>query len=197
MSEGAGDATRVSSLRRRALDAARKLLDEGGPEALQLRAIAAQIGSGVASLYYHFADKETLLAALAVEGFQELETRMLRTMARGRHPTRIAAASAAYLGFMQKNLPLYALMYSEPILAGSAAVRAAEQSAFAAFARSLDGDARIPPERAEEVALTCWALGRGIAAHILASGEKDPDAARALAEKVLRGFNFLLASRFA
>ncbi len=192
-----GAAAPTATLRRRALDAARVLLETRGAEALQLRAIAAEIGSGVASLYYHFADKDALLAALAIEGFQELEARMVRAIGNGRYPTPVASASAAYLGFMQRNLPLYALMYAERTLAGSAAVRAAEQSAFAAFARSLDGDDRFPPERREEIAFTCWSLGRGIAANILASGETDPAAARALAEKALRGFNFLLSHRIA
>ncbi|HEX2558901.1 TetR/AcrR family transcriptional regulator [Phenylobacterium sp.] len=182
---------RVASLRSRGLDAARKLLEEGGPEALHLRAIAGEIGCGVASLYYHFAHKDALLAALAIEGFRELQVRMEKAMESGRYPRRIDAASAAYLRFMHANLPLYALMHSERTLQGSEAVRAAEQGAFASFRRSLEGDARVPAERLDDIALTCWALGRGIAATILASGETDPAAARALAEKVLRGFNFL------
>lgn len=188
-----GAAAPPASLRRRALDAARALLAAGGPEALQLRLIAAEIGCGVASLYYHFADKDALLAALAIEGFQELEARMNRAIGSGRYPTRIGSASAAYLGFMQRNLPLYALMYAERTLAGSAEVRAAEQSAFAAFTRAFEGDERFPPERCEDIALTFWSLGRGIAANILASGETDPEAAGALAERTLRGFNFLLS----
>ncbi|HEY9217151.1 MAG TPA: TetR/AcrR family transcriptional regulator, partial [Phenylobacterium sp.] len=171
--------------------------ETGGPEALQLRTIAGEIGCGVASLYYYFADKDALLAAVAIEGFGELTARIERSLASGRYARPVDAASAAYLGFMQKNLPLYALMHAERTLQGSEAVREAEQGAFGAFTRAMRDDARIPAERVDDIALTCWALGRGIASIILARGEQDPAQARRLAEQITGGFNFLLSSRFA
>jgi AcrR family transcriptional regulator len=38
-----------------------ELVDEGGPDALTMRAVAARLGSGVMSLYRHVPDRETLL----------------------------------------------------------------------------------------------------------------------------------------
>lgn len=38
-----------------------ELIDEGGPDALTMRAVAARLGSGVMSLYRHVPDRETLL----------------------------------------------------------------------------------------------------------------------------------------
>ena len=55
-----------ATLRRRALDAAQTLLEEGGIEGLHLRLIADKADSAVASLYYHFADKDALLTELAI-----------------------------------------------------------------------------------------------------------------------------------
>jgi AcrR family transcriptional regulator len=53
------------------LDAADKLLDEGGVEAVSLREAARRAGVSAMAPYRHFADKEALLAALATRGFRE------------------------------------------------------------------------------------------------------------------------------
>ena len=185
------------SLRRRVLDAARALLEESGAEGLHLRTIAARVGNGVATLYHHFADKNALLAALAIEGWQELTRAIDQAMASGKFPHRIDAASRAFLAFIHRNPQLYALMQTEQALAANDAVRAAERAAFATFQTSFEGDDRVPAERVEEVSLTIWVLGRGIASAVLMHGEDDPGAAGRLVAKVISGFAFLLSPRFA
>lgn len=183
-----------ASLRRRALDAARGLVDKAGAEALQLRLIAAEVGSGVASLYYHFANKDALLAAVAVEGWRELTGKIERDRASGRFPHQIDAASAALLSFIRRHPHLYALMQTEPGLAKHPAVREAEHQAFEAFQAALHGDDRIPPDRIEDIARLFWVLGRGIASAV--HREDDTAAADRLVQTVLRGFGFLLSPRY-
>lgn len=181
------------TLRRRALDAALSLVDRGGAEALQLRLIAAEVGSGVASLYYHFANKDALLAAVAVEGWRELAQKIERAMAGGKFPRQIDAASAALLAFIRRRPHLYALMQTEPSLAGNLTVREAEQRAFEAFQSSLHGDDRAPPDRVEDIARVFWVLGRGIASTV--HMQEDTASAERLERAVLRGLAFLLAPR--
>jgi AcrR family transcriptional regulator len=183
------------TLRRRALDAARGLVDREGVEALQLRLIASEVGSGVASLYYHFANKDALLAAVAVEGWEDLRRRIERAVASDRFPHRIDAASAALLSFIRRHPHLYALMQTEPSLLGQPAVRAAEQRAFEAFQNSLRGDDRAPADRVQDIAHLCWVLGRGIAS--AARRAEDAGEAERLVQSVLRGFAFLLSPRLA
>ena len=185
------------SLRRRVLDAARTLLEESGADGLHLRTIAARVGNGVATLYHHFADKNALLAALAIEGWQELTRAIDQAMASGKFPHRIDAASRAFLTFIHRNPQLYALMQTEQALAANDAVRAAERAAFATFRTSFEGDDRVPAERVEEVSLTIWVLGRGIASAVLMQGEDAPGATGRLVDKVISGFAFLLSPRFA
>jgi AcrR family transcriptional regulator len=55
----------VSSTRDRLIDAAAKLLDEGGPAAVTLREVGRLAGVSHNAPYKHFADKENLLAAVA------------------------------------------------------------------------------------------------------------------------------------
>lgn len=181
----------AGTLRRRALDAARSLVGKGGAEALQLRLIAAEVGSGVASLYYHFANKDALLAAVAVDGWRELTEKIERARASGRFPHQIDAASAALLTFIRRNPHLYALMQTEPSLSGNLAVRAAEQQALEVFQSAVRDDHRAPPDRAEDIALVFWVLGRGIASAV--HRQEDPAAAERLEQAVLRGFAFLLS----
>lgn len=183
--------TSPGTLRRRALEAARRLVDKGGADALQLRLIAAEVGSGVASLYYHFANKDALLAAVAVEGWRELAQAIERSMASGRFQRRIDAASAALLTFIRRRPHLYALMQIEPNLP----VREAEQRAFEVFQSSLLGDDRAPPDRVEDIARVFWVLGRGIALSV--HMQEDMDSAERLEQAVLRGLAFLLSPRSA
>ncbi len=182
------------SLRRRALDAARGLVDKGGSEALQLRLVAAEVGSGVASLYYHFANKDALLAAVAIEGSRELTQKIERARASGRFPHQIDAASAALLTFIRRHPHLYALMQTEPGLSHDPAVREAGQQAFEALRNGLNGDDRVPPDRIEEVARLIWVLGHGIASVV--HMEDDAATAERLVQTVLRGFAFLLSPRY-
>jgi AcrR family transcriptional regulator len=185
-----------SSLRTRALEAARALLEEGGVEALHLRTIAGRIESGVASLYYHFGDKEGLLAALALEGYWRLNAALREALTDPRFGRPIDAVSSAYLRFLQGNLQLYALMHSKELLASRPEMRQAEQESLRSFEAALGQDERVPPERVEDIALACWVLGRGMADLILARGPPDPRYAREVVEKVVRGFGYLLSPEF-
>ena len=185
-----------ATLRRRALDAARPLLEEAGVEGLHLRLIADKAGSAVASLYYHFADKDELLTELAIQGWRDLAAKIAKAMERGASSHRVEDASSAYLRFIQAHPQLYALMQSRSVLTGDADARAAEQKAYGVFRSSLDGDDRVPAAQVESVSLLLWVLGRGIAAAMLTEGDQNSDAATRLRMKVLSGFAFLLSPGF-
>jgi AcrR family transcriptional regulator len=68
---GAGEGPRD-----RLLDAAIRLLEEGGPEALQARKLAAQIGASTMAVYTHFGGMGQLINAIAREGFARLSRRL-------------------------------------------------------------------------------------------------------------------------
>ncbi len=190
-------ATRIGSVRRMALDAARALLEESGPDALHLRAIAASTGTGVSTLYHYFADKNALLSALAIEGFRELGEAMTAAMVSGDYPRRVDAAGAAYIGFLYGNLKLYALMHAESVLAANEDVRTAERAAFTTYQSSLIDEAGIPADKIEELSLVGWTLGRGTASVILSQGEVSPEEARLLAQKIFSGLQQLVSIRVA
>ncbi|HEY3800916.1 MAG TPA: TetR/AcrR family transcriptional regulator [Caulobacteraceae bacterium] len=183
------EAVAIGNLRQRALRAAQALLEANGEAATSLRAIAAELGTGVGSLYYHFANKDALLAELAINGFAELSRWM--EMAANAPPggrTRFNAAGHAYLGFTRHRPALYALMYNERILAGHDGVRRAEADAFEIYRRSLEGHG-IGETEIADVALAFWALGRGMAAISCTRGQ--PGVAKDIAWRAMRGLQAL------
>lgn len=179
------------SPRQRALRAAHRLLETHGEEGLSLRAIAADMGAGTGSLYYYFANKDALLAELAADGFRELRRWLLMAAKNEGGRTPFHACADAYLGFTRRRPTLYALMYNERILANHEVAQVAEAEAFAAFKTSLTGFG-VPAERTEDVALTFWALGRGIASISSAAKPAGPGAAKALVRRVLSGLDILI-----
>jgi AcrR family transcriptional regulator len=191
----------VGNVRNRLLAAAKTILEREGRDHLQLRAIAARIGVSAPTVYYHYADKRSLLAALAREGFSALRAALEHADAGETGGAGLRAISAAYLGFVDEHPALYRLMYelrdSEP----SAEVVAAEEGALNAMrqavARTLSKTA--PDEAAETMAEALWAFGRGAAAVGLARGRCSGGAALAWIPQALLGLallypNSLLAS---
>ncbi|MCG8916309.1 TetR/AcrR family transcriptional regulator [Actinokineospora sp. PR83] len=72
-------ATRAESAaatRRALLDAAAELLDLGGPEAVTLREVGARAGVTRGAPYRHFADKDSLLTAVAAESWERIGDRV-------------------------------------------------------------------------------------------------------------------------
>ncbi len=58
------------------LAAAERAVDEGGPEALSVRGIAAEVGTTTRAVYSLFGSKDGLIAALGVEAFEFLRAEL-------------------------------------------------------------------------------------------------------------------------
>jgi AcrR family transcriptional regulator len=87
-------------LRRALLDAAFRLVDEQGVDALSLRELARRLGVSHAAPGHHFPDRLALLVAMAVEGFDRLADGMeAAAAAHAPGEARMAAVGEAYLRF--------------------------------------------------------------------------------------------------
>lgn len=145
------------------LDAAGAVLEADGLEALSLREVARRAGVSTAAPYHHFADKQALLVALAIDGFGDLEAALVRTTAKVKSSrARLQAVADGYLRFAKQRPALYQLMFS-PLLAG--ARRAGPL--FEASQRALSvlrGAVLSGKKGADGVdVLLAWALGHGVA----------------------------------
>ena len=66
---------------RRILDATERRLIDGGPEAVRLQDIAADVGISHPGILHHFGSRERLLAALAKRAIGNLERELLAILA--------------------------------------------------------------------------------------------------------------------
>lgn len=120
----------AAATRRALLDDAAELLDSGGPAAVTLREVGARAGVSRGAPYRHFADKESLLTAVAAEGWERIRERMgaLREDP-GLAPADALRAALLLLVEANRRQPyLYQLMFTPPAGDPAAVVRAAQRS---------------------------------------------------------------------
>ncbi len=185
------EAIRVGGLRGRAIDVALKMVETRGAEDINLRELAADLGTGQASLYYHFANKDALMAELAVEGFRRLRTAFAAALADRRDRSPLHACGDAYLKFARTHPRLYRVMYAERILTNHPVARRAEVAAFAMFAEGISPGEASDSDLADR-AMALWAFGRGTAALTLSALDGDDPPPRELSRQIVRGLESLM-----
>lgn len=126
------------SLREALLTEGRRLLVDRGPEAVTLRELARRTGVSHAAPSRHFADRDALLAALAAEGFGELEQRLREAARRDDLVERLTGYARAHVRFAIDNGPLVALMFSRRPAPGEPDAEAAQR--FYALGAELLGE---------------------------------------------------------
>ena len=99
-------------LRRALIEAARRILENEGPGALSLRAVAREAKVSPAAPYHHFKDKGELLQAVAHEGWEALGDVMEEGRNKAETPRdRMSAIGVGYVQFARDNPALYRVMY--------------------------------------------------------------------------------------
>jgi AcrR family transcriptional regulator len=94
------------------LAAAIKQLEQDGLDALSMRSLASTLGVAPGAIYRYYADRATLEAAIANEGFR-LMYAALKTAANGREPLEaLRRAARAYLSFARTRPALYQVIMS-------------------------------------------------------------------------------------
>lgn len=169
-------------LRPALLRAAARALEEEGPAALSLRELARRAGVSHNAPYRHFAGREALLAALAVDGF-------------GRLGEALAGASRrdmgeAYVRFAIEHPQLFRLMFGGHL---SFSRHGDLARAAASPYRALVDAFRAEPSIAdpEKAAAAAWSLVHGLS-HLLLDGHFPSQAAHrtAFVRDVLRAVRF-------
>ena len=142
-------------------ESARAILEEEGLEALSLRSVARRAGVSHAAPYRHYANREALLAAVAVEGLARLHAELSQAgAAPGDKPERIVQLGAAYLRFACRHAGLMRLIFGSELRNRSGFPGLAEATAAIgeAVGRALGDPA---------AGLGAWAAMHGLAMLIL------------------------------
>lgn len=173
-------------LRGALIAAALAILEEGGdPAALSLREAARRAGVSAMAPYRHFVDKEALLAAVAMVGFERLGV-ALREADRSKIPIEaLVGQGVAYVAFACANPSLFRLMFGTALAARHGEVSTTGDSAYAVMANRVG--AMNKPEKADDWAICCWATAHGIAS-LAVDGQLayTGEAPTVLADRVLR-----------
>jgi AcrR family transcriptional regulator len=96
------------------LAAARELLDRQGIAAVAMRPVAEQVGITPMAIYRHYADRASLLNAVADAGFDELATRVRKLQLKGGVEQRLMQVADVFLSAALQSPNLYQLMFLVP-----------------------------------------------------------------------------------
>jgi AcrR family transcriptional regulator len=147
---------------RRIKAAARDIADREGWGAVTIRRLAEEIEYSQPVLYAHFENRDAIVAAVAVEGFEDLTT-AIRQAADPKADRRTALRNAAdaYLGFTFDHPALYEAMFTMPtgLRFADADTKPELKAAFAALAAFVS----LPGRDNDAATETFWASLHGLA----------------------------------
>jgi AcrR family transcriptional regulator len=143
--------------------AAGKMLEKEGVEALKLREVARRAGVSHNAPYRHFPQREALLAALAVEGFEWLGAAQGKATESG----GLRAMGEAYVHFALAHPQRFRLMFGGQIsIARHPHLREVATKTFEGLSGALA--ARVPEAQgARDASIAAWALVHGLAQLLL------------------------------
>ncbi len=191
-------------LREALLTACLRLIETEGIGAVSLRRVAREAGVSPGAPYHHFADRATLLGALAGRGFALLAGDLTAVREKTDDPvTALTEVTDAYVAFAIDHPAYFRLMF-RPELSQPDKDAEAEKSGEMAFAVLSDTVAdcvrigALPADSTGVLTVAVWSLGHGIASLWLdgqldkRSAELDTSA-RTVATQVSRLITTLLA----
>ena len=174
----------ATNLGEQVLEASLELIREAGLAGLSMREVARRAGVSHQAPYHHFADKESIVAALVERGFIALAERLEAAAAgKGSPRQRLARTGRQYVEFALENPVQFRLMFRPELVDPSRfpAVQSAGARAYTVLTRLVDeqpGDARLSVEKREALVSLLWSVVHGLATLLLdgALGQQFSDA---------------------
>jgi AcrR family transcriptional regulator len=165
-------------LRQAMIDEALDLVRARGVSGFTLAEAAKSVGVSAAAAYRHFADREDLLVAVAVDGYGRLIDR-LRTVTTSEPVERLAQLLVAYLRWTVDDHPAFEVMFTAGLeKSRHPALTDAGAQAAMMFRSAADAVKPADPGAAEDLLLNSFALVQG---HALLLG--DPNTSEATPER--------------
>jgi AcrR family transcriptional regulator len=197
-SQAKGDRYHHGDLRTALVDTVIELIDERGVRDFSLAEASRRLGVAVSAPYAHFADRDELLAAVAVRAYEVFADELAPNLNEFQTPAeRLAAMARAYVRFAAAHRPLFEVLFEAGIdKSRHPEVVAAERpldEAFVACVRALSDDAEA---ESENLASAVEAAAHGHAMLLLDGdfGQGD-EAVELAAERAARATLALVESR--
>ncbi len=150
-------------LRGALIKAALRDAEQGGPEAISIKALAKELGVSQPAPYRHFADRDALLAAVTAEAFREFSAMLREAMAKASKQSKLSRLAQATLDFGLKRNGIYRLMFVSRTVSCAAKgseLHAATSETFGLVLEALEAPA-VGYLR-ERHALKIWAALHGV-----------------------------------
>lgn len=103
----------AAEVKAKLIEAAIQLLADGGPEALQARKLAAEIGASTMAVYTHFGGMGALVDEVAREGFRRLSANLGEVQETDDPAADILTLALAYRRTVVENPQLYAVTFGQ------------------------------------------------------------------------------------
>jgi AcrR family transcriptional regulator len=94
------------------ISAARRIAELEGWSSVTVRRLSDEIAYSQPVLYGHFESREGILAAVAIEGFQEIGLVLEKARKRAKPGKMVESVASAYLEFAASSPALYEVMFS-------------------------------------------------------------------------------------
>ena len=94
------------------ISAARRIAEHEGWSSVTVRRLSDEISYSQPVLYSHFESREGILAAVAIEGFQEIGLALERARTGAKHGSAVESVAIAYVHFAESSPALYEAMFS-------------------------------------------------------------------------------------
>jgi AcrR family transcriptional regulator len=150
-------------LREALIAAALQEAEQGGAEAISIKALAKKLGVSQPAPYRHFADREALLAAVAAEAFRQFSAKLREATDKPSKRSKLSRFAQAMLDFGLRRNGIFRLMFASRVIACAAAdseLHAVTRETFALLVDALEAPAAgLLRERA---ALKIWASMHGV-----------------------------------
>ncbi|MEW2517050.1 TetR/AcrR family transcriptional regulator [Actinacidiphila alni] len=179
---------RDPAIRALLIDAAARILAEGGTAALTTRRLAAETSRSTMAIYTHLGSMEEVQHAVRVEGFARLAA-VADAIPRSPDPVaNLARVSDAYFSFGLGQPHLYRAMFIDRPVRDDDAGAAAFDRIADAVRRCIDAE-RLPDVEPTMVlmwAAQLWSMRHGIVTMVLSGALPEPQARLVLSDMTLR-----------
>lgn len=150
-------------LREALVQAALQGVELGGPEAVNISALAKKLGVSQPAPYRHFVDREALLAAVTAQAFRLFGATLRESIRKPSKRSKLSRIAQTTLAFGLRRNGIYRLMFASRTLAGApegSELRNAAMETFGVVLEAMGGPA-VGFLR-ERHALTFWAAVHGV-----------------------------------
>ena len=184
---------RHGDLRKAALEAAIKLIEERGDASFGLRDLAARVGVSHPALYRHFADRAALFSAIAGQGFSLYgATQTAALQEAPQSPTeRLVILGLNHLRFALENPSYFRVMFGAKIVEHRIDDESLSEVATPTFSIIVQNAAALNGPEPLDFAIMLWASVHGIAflsmdAQLAHWGKSNQEALEKLVEQSVR-----------